>query len=225
MMSEMILYHGSPVIVRKPEYGKGKTYNDYGQGFYCTEHVELAKEWAVNEGDDGYVIRYSVDTSNFKILNLSSDNYNILHWLALLLDNRRFRISTPVMGAAREWLINNYLIDISSYDAIIGYRADDSYFSFARAFLDNTISVDQLSYAMSLGELGEQFVLKSRKAFDMMHFDSYETVFSSEYYPKRKMRDETARKLFNEELEKGVFEGIYIRDLIRGGVSINDAGL
>ena len=28
-----ILYHGSPEIIKKPEYGKGKTYNDYGRGF------------------------------------------------------------------------------------------------------------------------------------------------------------------------------------------------
>ena len=39
-MSNMILYHGSPEIVRKPEYGKGKPYNDYGRGFYCTENLD-----------------------------------------------------------------------------------------------------------------------------------------------------------------------------------------
>ena len=32
-----ILYHGSEVIVEKPEYGKGARTNDYGRGFYCTE--------------------------------------------------------------------------------------------------------------------------------------------------------------------------------------------
>ena len=42
----MILYHGSDSIVKSPEYGKGKFYNDYGRGFYCTENKELAKEWA-----------------------------------------------------------------------------------------------------------------------------------------------------------------------------------
>ena len=37
-----ILYHGSQVIVEKPEYGKGARNNDYGKGFYCTEEIELA---------------------------------------------------------------------------------------------------------------------------------------------------------------------------------------
>lgn len=40
------LYHGSQFIIQKPEYGKGARHNDYGKGFYCTEQIELAKEWA-----------------------------------------------------------------------------------------------------------------------------------------------------------------------------------
>ena len=41
----------------------------------------------------------------------------------------------------------------------IGYRADDSYFSFANAFLNNTISLEQLRKAMYLGKLGKPEVL------------------------------------------------------------------
>ena len=41
----MIIYHGSKDIIEKPEFGKGNQKNDYGLGFYCTENVELAKEW------------------------------------------------------------------------------------------------------------------------------------------------------------------------------------
>jgi hypothetical protein len=36
------LFHGSDHIIEKPVFGEGKSYNDYGRGFYCTEHVELA---------------------------------------------------------------------------------------------------------------------------------------------------------------------------------------
>ena len=49
-----ILYHGSTEIVKNPLYGNGKMYNDYGQGFYCTEEIELAKEWACTEDSDDY---------------------------------------------------------------------------------------------------------------------------------------------------------------------------
>lgn len=221
-MPELIIYHGSAEIVQSPEFGKGKKYNDYGQGFYCTQHLELAKEWAVNDGIDGYANRYSIQTDGLKIMNLSSEEFSILHWLALLVQNRRIRTTSPIMRRGREWLIQNYLPDITGYDVIIGYRADDSYFSFARAFLDNTISVAQLSYAMRLGKLVEQFVLKSRNAFEAVRFDGYETIDSAVYYPQRKSRDEKARDAYEAELERDITEGLYIRDLIQGGVKPDD---
>ena len=40
--------------------------------------------------------------------------------------------------------MEKYNIDISEYDLIIGYRADDSYFRFAEDFLNNSISVEKL---------------------------------------------------------------------------------
>ena len=57
-MSNLVLYHGSPDIIEKPASGKNKAYNDYGRGFYCTEHIELVKEWACTEGTDGYANKY-----------------------------------------------------------------------------------------------------------------------------------------------------------------------
>lgn len=41
-----ILYHGSEYLIENPQFGKGSLHNDYGRGFYCTENIELAKEWA-----------------------------------------------------------------------------------------------------------------------------------------------------------------------------------
>lgn len=213
-MDKLILYHGSFEIVKNPLYGKGKIYNDYGQGFYCTESLEIAKEWACIENVDGYCNKYEIDLANLSILNLSLEKYSILHWLALLVENRKFRISTPVMKVASEWLKKNYLIDLSKYDIVIGYRADDSYFAIARAFLSNEISLEQLSYAMHLGKLGEQVVLKSPKAFSKIKFISYEAVDNTVYYPKRKVRDEGARNAFYNLLEETGIEGLYIRDMI-----------
>ena len=40
-MSKLTIYHGSPEIIEKPQFGKGKTYNDYGRGFYCTDIIIL----------------------------------------------------------------------------------------------------------------------------------------------------------------------------------------
>lgn len=224
-MNKLTLYHGSPEIISKPEFGKGKPYNDYGRGFYCTENIELAKEWACSENSDGFVNQYEIPVNELKILNLSAGDHTILHWLALLMHYRMIRVSTPVMKRAVEWLTEHYLIDINSFDAIIGYRADDSYFSFARAFVNNEISLHQLSYAMKLGKLGEQFVLKSEKAFASIHFISYMEIRNSVYYPLRKQRDNVARAAYREELDREDLNGLYMRDIIREGILPNDTRL
>lgn len=224
-MSKMILYHGSPEIIQTPMHGKGKEYNDYGRGFYCTEHLELAKEWACTEDEDGYVNKYEIDLSGLSVLNLSGEEYTILHWLALLMKYRRFRISTPVMKRGAEWLEENCLIDLTPYDVVVGYRADDSYFTFARAFVNNEISLAQLAYAMRLGKLGEQFVIKSPGAFEKLCFLSYEITDNTVYYAKRKARDEDARAAFRAELERDDANGLYMRDIIREEVQPNDARL
>lgn len=224
-MSRLIIYHGSTEIRQKPVFGKGKIYNDYGQGFYCTEHLELAKEWACDDGVDGYANCYEIETGNLNILNLSSEEYTILHWLAILVKYRKIRLSTPIMKRGAEWLLKDFLLDLSEYDAITGYRADDSYFSFARAFLSNGISLAQLSYAMRLGKLGEQFLLKSQKAFDTIQFLSYEPADSLIYFAKRKVRDEEARKNFNAELTREDANGLFIRELIREEVKPDDPRL
>ena len=121
-----------------------------------------------------------------------------------------------------EWLTTHFLPDIDRFDAIIGYRADDSYFSFARAFVNNEISLKQLSYAMKLGELGEQFVLKSEKAFSAIHFISSEQVSNAMYFPRRKQRDDAARAAFREERDRDDLNGLFIRDIIRERILPDD---
>lgn len=224
-MSKLILYHGSPRILQKPIFGAGKSYNDYGLGFYCTEHLELAKEWACSEGVDGYANQYELETNGLSILNLLTENYTILNWLAILLENRQVRLSTPIERRGRDYLLENFKPEYDKYDVIIGYRADDSYFSFVRSFVANGISLKQLSYAMTLGKLGVQVVLKSKKAFETLNFLGYTVAENSVYYAKRKVRDEQARKAFQLELEHEDADGIFIRDIIKEGMKPNDVRL
>ncbi|MBQ3558173.1 MAG: DUF3990 domain-containing protein [Agathobacter sp.] len=221
----MILYHGSENIIEAPFLGGGKKNNDYGQGFYCTRDIELAREWACTECISAYVNKYELDIDNLKVLDLSKEKFSTLNWLALLVNNRRIRVTTPVMKRAMEWLVKHFLIDIKEYDVIVGYRADDSYFSYARAFINNQISLGQLAYAMQLGELGIQYVLKSEKAFAALKYIGFETVDRTIYYAKRKKRDESAREAFMKELEKEEPEGIFIRELMKEGVNIHETSI
>lgn len=217
----MIIYHGSKNIIEKPIFKKGNIYNDYGLGFYCTESLELAKEWACTDFEAScYANKYEIDESKYKVLDLTK--YSILNWMAILLKFRSFSINTVVGREAKEFLINNYYIDVDNYDIIIGYRADDSYFSFAKDFINNVISIKQLEEAMYLGELGIQIVLKSKDAFDNIKYLGFDTVNPVEYYDKRMKRDEIARKYYTNNTKKIDSNDLFIMDIIRrGGKDVN----
>lgn len=224
-MSKIILYHGSEKIISKPEFGKGKVYNDYGLGFYCTQNIELAKEWACPSDNDGFSNCYELEMDGLSVLDLLSATFTTLHWLAILIANRRFDMDTPIMRQGAYYLKKNYLPDLSKFDLVKGYRADDSYFSFAQAFLSNQISYKQLGNAMKLGKLGEQIVLKSKKAFDLIEFQKYEVAEGKKYYTLRLNRMEKAKSDYKKSLEDSDISGLFIRDLILGDVKDDDPRL
>ena len=220
------LYHGSQNIVEKPLFGHGKRYNDYGLGFYCTDSLEMAKEWGVGKDWDGYANCYELDCTDLKILDLNAPEYGILHWLAVLLQNREFDVPSGLALEAKEYLFENFSVDYESYDAIIGYRADDSYFSFAQDFINGTISYRQLNNAMHLGKLGQQFVLKSKNAFDRITFTGYEIADCSEWYAKKMLRDKTARReYFSVERNKRQRGDLYITQIMDEELKSDDPRL
>ena len=215
-MENKVLYHGSTKVIEKPVLGLGNPKNDYGLGFYCTENLELAKEWASAERSDGFANSYEIGFEGLNIFYLNKAPYHILNWLSILLQNRTFVISQGLPSEAKAHLLDNFLPEYEHYDLIIGYRADDSYFSFANAFLNNTISLEQLRKAMFLGKLGEQVVLKSKEAFSRLVFKESIPVDSSLYYPKRQARDRQAREDFqNEKAVVSPADAIYMIDILR----------
>lgn len=221
-----ILYHGSEKMIDHPVFGKGARNNDYGRGFYCTEDLELAKEWACASGSSGYANQYEFDMDGLKILNLNSDDYNILNWLAVLTENRTYWQNSSISESAKKYLKEYFWIDISGYDVIIGYRADDSYFSFAQDFVANTISLPQLSNAMRLGKLGEQVVLKSRKAFDQLRFLGAEQAEAEEYYAKKMSRDREARREYRRSKKESMnMDDLFMIDIMREGIKNEDLRL
>ena len=215
------LFHGSEKVVEVPTFGFGKTTNDFGLGFYCTETEDLAKEWAVSSLRDGFSNRYTLDTEYMNILNLNSPDYTILNWIAVLGEHRVFALKTPIARKAKRYLIDNFGINVNAYDLITGYRADDSYFDYAETFLNNGISVEQLARAMKLGRLGEQIVLKSKFAFSRIQFDGFDVAEKEEFYVLRKARDDEANQLYLNMLEEES-DGLYIQDIIRGGITNDD---
>lgn len=223
----MKIYHGSANKLEKPEFGKGKPYNDYGLGFYCTEDIEMAKEWSCGEDHDGFANGYEFDMAGLKILKLNDPEYTILHWITFLLKNRTFRLTNPIAKDAKEYLLEHFNVNTQAYDVIIGYRADDSYFSFAEDFLNNAISVKKLGKAMRLGNLGEQVVLISKTAFDRIQFFSAEQAERSKYYVMKMKRDKAARAEYLNSDRKPSYspDELYMLDIMRQGVKQDDPRL
>lgn len=221
-MNKLItLYHGSDKIIDKPVFGEGRKNNDFGLGFYCTEDESLAKEWAVSSLNDGFSNRYILDSEYLNILELNNSKYTILNWIAILVEHRLFSIKTPIARKAKQYLIDNFSINVNAYDVIVGYRADDSYFDYAESFINNAITVEQLSKAMKLGKLGEQIVIKSETAFSRLKFDGYSIANKEKYYSLRLSRNNEANNTYFDILNESN-DGLFIQDIIRGNITNED---
>ena len=209
------VYHGSPYIIEAPVWGYGSRHNDYGRGFYTTESKEMACEWACARGEHGYANEYQFDLNDLDVMYLTGRDYHILNWLAVLLDNRTFRVSSDLAREGRDFILSRFLPDYRDRDVIVGYRADDSYFSFSNAFLNNGISLEQLSEAMRLGKLGEQVTVKSRKAFEHLQFIEAHPANKDVFYPLAKSRDVKAREDFAKMKAGPGLGRIYLIDIMR----------
>ena len=222
MKNPLVLYHGSTEALDRPSLERGRPHNDYGRGFYCTENYELACEWASKiQGMPGIVNKYLLNTASLKVLDLTKKMYNILNWMAILVQNRTFTISSPISEQARDYLIANFNVETAQYDIIKGFRADDSYFSFAQDFLNNTISVEHLAQAMKLGKLGIQYALVSYEAFDKLEYVSSDTIDSQTYHLKFRERDLKARQDYVSS-KLSPTDGLFMIDLIRGEIKNGD---
>ena len=223
-MSKIKLLHGTDHIIEVPDINAGNPKNDYGRGFYCTKIDEMACEWACKKNTDGFVNVYDFDTTGLKTLNLLDGNHSVLNWIALLLTFRTFGIDSEVAVSSRDYLIEHYSVDLSDYDVVVGYRADDSYFRYAESFVSNTLPLRSLNKALRLGKLGEQTVIISQKGFEHLKFVDVYPVDKSTYYPKFLNRDIEARETYKKEIKKSQSykDDIFVLDILREEMANDD---
>lgn len=209
----MRFYYGADRLVIKPEYNKGNPSNDYGLGFYLTKNKELARLWASKNPNGGYLIEYEVDVSNLKILHLATiENEDVLTWLSILISHRFSKEERETNKENIKWLEDNYPFDIGDYDVIVGYRADDSYFDYSRDFVKNELSLEILKDAMRQGNLGTQFVLISKKAFECIKYVKSERVAHSGEY--QEFRAKTKSQYFKMKKSDDIYN-TFLRDIMR----------
>ena len=193
-MDKIILYHGSPNKVVKPEYGLGDDRHDYGKGFYLTESIDLAKEWAVCRPTEsnGWVHKFELDISGLNIVDFQE--HDVLCWLAELMkhreasDSKRYRMLS-------EKFIAKYGLDTNECDVMKGWRANASYFFIAKELVRDNVDVNILEELLSLGDLGIQYCIKSKLAYSHLRelSDGLMSVDYNEFNDKYNQRDIAAR--------------------------------
>lgn len=198
-METLILFHGTPDKIVVPAYGKGDEKHDYGKGFYLTESLDLAKEWAVCRPNEknGWVHKYQLAIDGLNILDFQEKG--VLAWLAELMKHRDAADSKRYRMLAKKF-IEKYGVDTKGYDVIRGWRANASYFYIAKEFVRDNIDMDILEELLSLGGLGIQYCIKSELAYAKLYEvdDGLMAVQYDEFNEKYNQRDIAARKKMRE---------------------------
>ena len=184
-MGKIILYHGSPNEKITPKFGLGDEKHDYGKGFYLTESLELAREWAVYRPDasNGWVHKFEIDTAGLNILDFQE--YSVLTWLAELMKHRDAADSKRYRLLSKQF-ISKFGVSTEDYDIIKGWRANASYFYIAKSFVRDEVDIDILEELLALGGLGIQYCIKTEKAYKKIfeHVDALQPVSFSQFNEK-----------------------------------------
>ena len=214
----MKLYHGSKRIVEAPIYKGSNKDNDYGPAFYLTSDLDSAKEWACRNNSVGFVNEFSIDLDGLKVLDLTDKNkWSVINWIAILVHFRYFEpYFRKTYSKSLKFLEDKYYIDIEKYDVVIGFRADDAYFRFPLDFVSNQITINQLEYVYTLGNLGIQHVLISEKAIKSLKYKKTylaENEYVDRYFQNVKRCTKTYDELSKEEYGERLIDLVKKNDL------------
>ncbi|MDR1739425.1 MAG: DUF3990 domain-containing protein [Bacteroidales bacterium] len=155
----MILYHGSSLIIEKPDIFIGRWDVDFGQGFYLTSNKEQAVRWANRRKLQNKNAKAVLNIYNYNSENSLSikqfDGYDE-DWLEFVIKNRTSK-STPVE-------IN--------FDIVFGCVADDDVI----VAIDRYIELLQKGHATNNTKLALLDELKFSKPNDQFCFKTKQSL-------------------------------------------------
>jgi len=215
----MIFYHGSNQEIIKPIINGSNENNDYGPSFYLTQDYDQACLWACKNNSFGIVNKYYVEKKDFeslKILDLTDKSkFSVITWISILMHFRKLSSSYKEELENELEYIKKYYIDVSQYDIVIGFRADDSYFKFPLRFLSNSMSLEKLIKVYELGNLGIQYAFMSKRAINTLkHIESIDigTSYCGRYYEIVKTATEEFQTIVKEKHD---VNDTFLRDIMR----------
>lgn len=160
----MILYHGSTVLVDKPEIRIGESFLDFGAGFYTTTSYEQAERWARikmrrEKACAGYVSEYAfdLDAAQQEAVIRRFDTAD-LAWLNLVVANRRGdSAAEPV-------------------DMHIGPIADDNVYQSIRLFETGVYDAEEAVKRLKTEVLHDQWTFHTDKLLSYCRFVKFTEI-------------------------------------------------
>lgn len=160
----MIIFHGSTVLVEKPEIRTGDTFLDFGVGFYTTTSYQQVERWARikmrrENKDTGYVSVYEFDydaAKNHTVIK-KFDAAN-MDWLIFVAGNRR---GVPLADAV---------------DMHIGPVADDNVYQSIRFFETGILNAEETVRRLKTEVLHDQWTFHTEKILAYCQFIDFKEV-------------------------------------------------
>lgn len=148
-MSQIILFHGSNVIVEKPQILQNGFYKDFGYGFYCTKFEKQAKRWALTKRKNHIVNKYLYN-ENMDI-NIKRFDEMTEEWLQFVVDCRR--------GIKHD------------YDIVEGAMADDTIWDYIEDYIVGKISKAAFWELVKFKHPTHQIVFCTEDALKTLNFE------------------------------------------------------
>ena len=143
----MEIYHGSTVIVEKPEIRIEKFNKDFYFGFYCTVMEQQAIRWATRFGDGIVNVFEYTPNDSLKILKFEKMTEE---WLDFIIACRS--------GTPHDW------------DIVEGPMADDTIYNYIQEFQDGKISREAFWTLAKFRYPTHQISFNTKKALETIKF-------------------------------------------------------
>lgn len=167
----MKLYHGSTIIVRKPNVKRGRVATDFGQGFYLTTSFEQAHRWALLKQRRENSKRALVSVFDFDETMLNNFSYSVLQY----------------DGPTEDWL--NFVVQnrkgesAHNYDYVMGPVANDQLYATISMYEKGTLSAEAAIVQLKSHVLFNQLSCHTAKATANLQFVESVEVDSNTFRP------------------------------------------
>ena len=120
----MTFYHGTNMLIGKIDLARSRNRVDFGKGFYLTDKIGTARDWAIRkvelEGEGiPTVISYEINPEIFTLFGSKFSDVPELDWLEFICANRRINPPIPARAEPRHnfnWvtgpIANDKVVDV-----------------------------------------------------------------------------------------------------------------